>query len=599
MFPIRRLETDVAIVGGGIAGSRAAIEAARAGARVLLLTKGIYGSGTSVGPVVLAGVGAWAPPEDSVDLHFEGIVVTGRRFLLDQELARVLAAEAPERIAEMESFGAHLWDRTPAGRVAPYFEFSEETRLAEESHRYHKNRYVSCVREGMYNAYTGLNVLKSLKAEVRRLGVAVREETLGLELAARGQAVTGLVALDYLNGEILEVRAGAVVLATGSFSQLWYPWGLAGREMTGDGIAMALEAGAVVADLELIMTAYLPCVSPSWSGRHKLLQAVIECAPGYDPQYRIRWVNARGEEFMGRYLKALPAAYEDFYLAVIKAVHTEIEEGRGPLYMDYSNCPEPFLAEVAPFILRYMDKLGRTEGDYRLEVGPNPMWSFGGVKIAPDGASSLKGLYACGDASNATKDGFGASVACGVTTGLVFGKRAGESAAACALGAGGGGRGRGERFQELFERLASSPEGPSPLSLKQAIGALMRRHLHLKNEAGMRQALEGILALGAETLPRLKVASATQRYNYEIVEALECRHMLTVAEAFIRASLLRRESRRHLFLREDYPRRDDANWLRHIQIRRRGGRLELSTVPVEFPYLRPAADGLSPERSLA
>lgn len=594
---LEQLNTDVLIIGGGIAGARAAIEASGLGADTTIVTKGIFGSGTSVGPVVCAAVGPWAPKDDSKDIHFEGIVVTGRRFLCDQEHARVLVDEAPKRLIELEDFG-HLWDRDENGNIAPYPEFAEELRLPEESHHYHKNRYVSSVREGMYYGYTGHNVLQVLRSECRRRGIRIIEETAGIRLLTASGVVTGAVALDYLHGRWIVIRAGAVIISTGSISQLWYPWGLASREMTGDGVAMAYRAGAVISDLELMMTAYLPSVAPSWSGRHKLLQGVIEAAPGYRPEYRIRWINALGEEFLTKYPPAVPKTYEELYLKVIKGVQTELEQGRGPLYMDYRSLPRDFLAGVAPFILRMMEKLGRREGDYLLEVGPNPMWSFGGIKINTRGESSVPGLYACGDASNAIKDGFGASVACGVTTCLVTGVRAGKYAAGFALKTSRPPTDPNQVTEtvSLISDWTRRKNGVPPLKAKQEIGAVMRAHMHLKNEPGMLKARERLAAVRKGILPKLSVSSDSPRYCYELVEGFEIETMLDVAEMMVEASLLRRESRRHMFIREDYPRRDDANWLKHINIRHINGQMQLETVPVAFTYLRPDETGVRPAR---
>jgi succinate dehydrogenase / fumarate reductase flavoprotein subunit len=362
---------------------------------------------------------------------------------------------------------------------------------------------------------------------------------------------------------------------------------------------MAARAGAVISDLELMMTAYLPNVAPSWSGRHKLLQSVIECATGYRSEYRIRWINAVGEEFLGKYPPDVPKGYEELYLKVIRAVHTELEEGRGPLYMDYRTLPREFLEDVAPFILKMMEKLDRDEGEYLLEVGPNPMWSFGGVKIDEQCASNLPGLYACGDASNGIKDGFGASVACGVTTCLVLGKRAGEHGAKRAQSIAQPQAKEAEAHEELsrIEELLSRDGDCSALQMKHEIGALMRKHMHLKNESGMTECLAAIRGLRDGKARQIALTSKSRGYNYELVEALETRHMLDAAEMLISASLIRRESRRHLFIREDYPERDDANWLRHIHIRRDGEDLDLTTVPVEFPYIRPDATGLRVDRS--
>jgi len=596
-LPEQVIETDVLVIGGGISGARAAVEAAGADADVTLVTKGIFGSGTSVGPVVCAAVGPWSTPEDSKELHFEGIVVNGRRFLCDQELAKILADEAPDRLIELESYG-HLWDRDEKGDIISFPEFVEEIRLPEESQHYYQNRYISSVRQGRYFGYTGRNVLDVLQAETRRRGVRVFEETTGVRLLTNQGWVVGALALDYLHGCWLIIKAQSTIIATGSISQLWYPWGLASREITGDGVAMAYRVGAIISDLELMMTAYLPCIAPSWSGRHKLLQSVIEFSPNYRPEYQIRWLNAKGEEFLKKYMSEIPQTYEEFYLKVIRGVQNELDEGRGPLYMDYRSLPREFLAEVAPFIIRMMDKLGQKEGDYLLEVGPNPMWSFGGIKVNVHGESSVPGLYACADAANCIKDGLGASVACGVTTCLVSGTRSGRYAAE-----------RARSIERLAIDMAEVEEtrararfwleltnGVAPLLVKLEIGRVMQTYMHLKNEAGMLSALEKLAEIKAEVLPKLVVRSRSRRYNYELVEAFEIENMLDVAQMMVQASLLRKESRRHMFIREDYPHRDDQNWLKHIHIQKVAGEMTLTTVPVEFPYLRPDETGVRPAR---
>ena len=124
----------------------------------------------------------------------------------------------------------------------------------------------------------------------------------------------------------------------------------------------------------------------------------------------------------------------------------------------------------------------------------------------------------------------------------------------------------------------------------------MRTYMHLKNEPGMLKAWEKLSELRAEVLPTLVVRSRSSRYNYELVEAFEVENMLDVAEMMVKASMMRKESRRHLFIREDYPHRDDHNWLKHIHIQKVDGQMTLTTVPVEFPYLRPDKTGVRPAR---
>jgi len=120
--------------------------------------------------------------------------------------------------------------------------------------------------------------------------------------------------------------------------------------------------------------------------------------------------------------------------------------------------------------------------------------------------------------------------------------------------------------------------------------------MHLKNEPGMLKAMEKLVNMRSQMLPTLIVKSRSSRYNYELVEAFEIENMLDVAQMMVQASLTRKESRRHMFIREDYPHRDDQNWLKHIHIQKVDGKMTLTTVPVEFPYLRPDETGLRPAR---
>jgi len=588
MFTEQIIETDILIIGGGISGARAAVEAAGMGADVTLITKGIFGSGTSVGPSVCAGVGPWAVAQDSKELHFKAFVINGCRFLCDQELAKILVDEAPDRLIELEDFG-HLWDRDENGDIKLLPRFTEEMPLPDEVPDYYQNRYISSIRDKTIFSHTGRNVLDILRAETRRRGVRVLEETAAVRLLTGQGQVIGAVALDYLHGRWLIIRAQSTIMSTGSISQLWYPWGLAGREITGDGIAMAYREGAIIRDLELIMASYLPIAAPSWSGQVRLLQGHIEVAPNYRPEYQIRWINASGEEFLPNYPPEAPRTTEEFYLKVIRAVQTELDAGRGPLYMDYRSLPREFLAEVAPWLLSMLEKLGRQEGDYLLEVGPKPMWSFGGIKINGRCESSLPGLYACADVACGTKDGFGGSVACGVTTCLVFGARAGRFA--------------GERADSMrrlpvdeteVEEVKSRArvwwertDGVAPLRLKNGIGQTMRRHMHLKSETTMLQALDELMRIRMEMLPAMTVKSRSRHYNSELVEAFEVVNMLEVAQMLVQASLLRKESRRNMFLREDFPHRDDQNWLKHIDIHKVDGEMQLTTAPVALTYLKP------------
>jgi succinate dehydrogenase / fumarate reductase, flavoprotein subunit len=147
-----------------------------------------------------------------------------------------------------------------------------------------------------------------------------------------------------------------------------------------------------------------------------------------------------------------------------------------------------------------------------------------------------------------------------------------------------------------LEQLRVGRSGITPLATKHKIGTVMRRHLHLKNEAGMLQALDAIRSIREEDLPQLTIGTRQGRYHYELMEAIEIPAMLDVAEVFIMASLMRRESRRHLIIREDYPERDDQNWLKHILIQKRNGQPDLRTIPVDFTYIRPDATGLDIER---
>jgi len=579
----RVIETEVLVLGGGIAGPRAAIEAKKNRARVLLVVKGIYGSGgCSLGPSVASGIGPWSDPKDSVNQHFLDMLINGKRFLADQELLKIQSKEGGERLLELEKWGLR-WDRDAQGNISLF----PSSKLYPNASTV--DRWITSGRKGTHGAgpfWTGHGTVDVLREEVSRQGIPFIDETMVSNVFVTNNRVTGALAYDYLNCRILLIKCAAVVIATGDASQIFFPHTMVSGESTGDGFTLAYEAGAQLANMEQYEYIAPHHAYPDSARAKAALEGVSES--GGMAYFR----NSRGERFMEKYCpKTMELSSTD---EIAKAMWQEVHEGRGGphggVYLDLRHIPHDRLKKAVPGRLEFIDKLGYKTEKEMVEVFPVIHTTTGGIRIDPKCQTRVHGLFAAGQVTFAIGDNLGEG-ATGYTDALIWGKRAGE-------------------FAAKYSR-ATKLKNPDPNQVKEAVHRvkapleavsgvppvkLMRRLQHamwtgvglLKEERGLRNALHEIEEIRQLMLRKMSTSIKSGAFNHEMREAIELRQMLTVSEMIIRSSLLRKESRNR-FHRSDYPNQDDKHWLRHI-ITEKGSRgMRFITVPVKFPYLRPEA----------
>ena len=418
---IRQLETDVLILGGGLAALRAAIAAASAGARVAVMTKGTAGRAgssaiTSAGFSVAIGQ---ADPADSPQSHFADTIRGGG--VNRRRLVEIFCEEAPARFWEMVSWGVQFERDAGTGRI-----------LQHPSGDHSHPRTAVCVQ------HKGIGMTLPLRAAAA--GVEFLDRIIALDLMHDENGVSGVVALDQQTLELLAVRARATILATGGIGQL-YPVTSNPNDVTGDGLALAYRAGARLVDMEFMQ--FYP-----W----RLISYVTGRMPVQPSSFVAGAVlrNADGERFMPRYDPERGDATTRDIAA--RAIYTEILEGRGVnggVRLDLSQAPLEEFIRLNPRVGRYFSDHGLDLATAELILAPEAHFLMGGVVIDEDGRTSLPGLLAAGEVSGGS-DGGNRLDSNAIPAGQVFGRRAGLAAAADAAARGGAGPG-----QEAVSRWAS------------------------------------------------------------------------------------------------------------------------------------------------
>ncbi|MGC8873373.1 MAG: FAD-dependent oxidoreductase, partial [Chloroflexia bacterium] len=550
---------DVLVIGAGLAGLRAALEALRAGLDVAILSK-LYPTRSHSG-AAQGGINAALGADDSVERHFQD-TVKGGDFLGDQEAVEILCREAPGTIAELEEMGV-LFSRTPEGRIA-------QRSLGG----------AGFPRTCFAADYTGHLALHSLYQQLLRLGARLYTEHHLLDLAVDEHACHGAVALDLASGRLEGFRARAVVLATGGYGRV-YSKTTNAHACTGDGVAIAYRAGAPLADMEFVQ--FHPT---SLCGKNILISEAARGEGGY-----LR--NRNGERFMARYApQAMELAPRD---VVSRAIAREILEGRGleegGVALDLTHLGkeqiEARLPQVRQLALTYA---GIDIVHERLPVEPAAHYSMGGIRSDVWGETEIAGLLAAGECANVSVHGANRLGGNSLLDALVFGKRSGARAAEIArsrpLGDAQRLAGSLERWEGEFQRVFSGTRGEPVAAVRRDLTTLMTEHVGIfRDAAGLERARQEIEVLD-ERYRRVRLDPGPRSYNYAWIEYLECGYLLEIARVITAGALYRRESRGAHY-RLDFPERDDEHWLVHTIARRSPEGPVLSTVPVSITRFPP------------
>jgi len=553
-------EHDVLIIGAGGAGLRAALGALGQGAKVGVVCKSLLGKAHTV--MAEGGIAAAMANVDTADdwrAHFRD-TMRGGKLLNNWRMAQIHAQEAPERVRELEQWGA-LFDRTRDGQIL---------QRAFGGHTFRRLCHVG--------DRTGLEMIRTLQDRGVQLGIDVYMECTISRLLKDGDRVAGAFGYWREQGRFVVFRAKSVVVATGGIGKAWKitsnSW-----EYTGDGMALAYGAGAELMDMEFVQFHPTGMVWPP--GVQGIL--VTEAVRGEGGVLR----NNLGQRFMEKYdPKKLDLSTRD---VVARAIYTEVREGRGTehggVYLDISEKPADYVKKKLPSMYHQFKELADvdiTKGP--MEVGPTCHYMMGGIRVDAETArSSVAGLFAAGEAA-AGLHGANRLGGNSLSDLLVFGRRAGLAAAEHAnkisttpLDS--------EQVEEAAREMLAPFErkdGENPYTIHRDLQEAMQKLVGIfRNKEDLIRALEELEKL-IERTGRLSV-EGSRLFNPGWHLAQDLKAMLTVSQAVTRSALAREESR-GAHSRIDYPGLDATWGTRNNVIAREGSAMTLrqSAVP-ELP----------------
>jgi len=531
----------VLVIGGGLAGLRAATEAKKyCDVAVLSMVYPVRSHSCAAQGGINAPLGN-APEgiNDSWEKHAYD-TVKGSDFLADQDAVEILTKEAAERVYEMEHWGTPF-SRTPEGRIAqrPFGGAGfPRTCYAEDT--------------------TGHALLHTINEQAIKNNIKVYSERFVLSLVVRDKKIIGVIALNRLTGKLEAYAAHSVVLATGGAGRI-YAETTNSLIMSGYGISLAFRAGVALKDMEFMQ------FHPTSLYRTNIL--LTEGSRG-EGAYLL---NSKGERFMQRYAPvAMELAPRDI---VARAIATEILEGRGVnnayVHLDLRHLGEKKINERLPGVRELcLSFIGLDPVKELIPVQPAQHYTMGGIDCNINGETEITGLYAVGECACVSVHGANRLGGNSLLETLVFGKRVGEFAAAFALQKSKkSAMDQGildlieQEYKKVDEKIKGKEGKEKIASIRSDLGKLMVKKVGIfRQEDQLREALDEISAL-SEMFEHVHVSRGTI-YNLELLHAFDLEAMLALAEVIAKGALFRKESRGSHY-RTDYPERDDEHFLKH------------------------------------
>jgi succinate dehydrogenase / fumarate reductase flavoprotein subunit len=575
--PIDTHEYDVVVIGAGGAGLRAAIEAAAGGVRTALICKSLLGKAHTVmaeGGAAAALGNVW--PEDNWEVHFRD-TMRGGKLLNNWKMAEIFAREAPDRVLELEEWGA-VFDRTKDGLISQR-DFG--------GHRYARLAHVG--------DRTGLEIIRTLQYKLIAMPVDVFMECTVTRLLTDAGRIAGVFGYRRDTGQFLVFRTKAVVLATGGFGKVWKYTSMS-WESTGDGIALALDAGADLLDMEMVQFHPTGMVWPP--GARGIL--VTEGVRGDGGVLR----NAEDARFMFNYIPEFfrketadtEAEADRWYTdksnrrppellprdEVTRAIFAEVQAGRGSphggVFLDIASrrSAEYIRKRLPSMYHQFMELAGVDITKEPMEVYPTCHYSMGGILVdAETQAATVPGLFAAGEIA-AGLHGANRLGGNSLTDILVFGRRAGLYASQYARDLpatpAAGPAQIDEAVADLLAPFAATG-GENPYTIQADLQETMQQYVGIyRDEAGMGEGLRRVEALKPRAA-RVKV-EGPREYNPGWHAARDLYSMLSVAEVVTRSALVRQETRGG-HSRTDHPKADAAWGQTNLIARRRNGEITL------------------------
>ncbi len=586
MTPSKVITHDVVVVGAGLAGTWAAMTAMQEGVHdVAVLSKlhplrshsgaaqgGIAAALNNVRPV--AGTGPRGPleqippdaePIDSWELHMFD-TIKGSDWLGDQDAIEIMVKDAIEIVYAYEHMGC-VFSRTPDGRIA-------QRRFGGHS-----------VPRANYAAdWTGHVLLHTVHEQALRHGVKFYSEWFALDLIVQDRVCKGVIAMNIHTGEIVTLRAKAVMFGTGGYGRAWKI-----TSNTGDGVAIAYNAGVPLMDMEFVQ------FHPTGLYRHGILMSeACRGEGGY-------LLNKHGERFMERYAPdKMELAPRDL---VSRSEQREIDEGRGVeedgqgIYLDLRHLGRDKIMERLPQVRDIALKFAGVDIiDELCPIQPTAHYSMGGIPATADGqviadaeGTPIVGFYAAGECACISVHGANRLGTNSLLDASVFGRRAGRAIAEFVKGGAAPSPIEGDpaaAVQQRLARLMSDPpngQGESWASIARALKETMTANVGIfRDEERLKAALADIRAL-QERFSRVRVMDRSARFNTDVLGAIETENLLTFSEVIAVSALARTESR-GAHARTDFPQRDDEHWLKHTVAHKTPDGPALSYRPVTIDW---------------
>ncbi len=569
-----RFQHDVVIVGSGLAGLRAALETASE-ADVALVSK-VFPTRSHSG-AAQGGIGAALGNEepDSWEWHMYD-TVKGGDYLTDQDVAEVLAKDAVRAVYELEHMGVPF-NRTAEGKIAQRA-FGGHTRNFGEGP----------VKRACYAAdRTGRVILDTLFGEGRRRGIKVYSEYHLVDLLMDGGRAAGVVLYELATGALHTIHARAVLLATGGFGKVFKTSSNCFAN-TGDGVFLAYRAGIPLQDMEFVQ--FHP------TGIYGLGVLISEAARGEGGVLR----NGQGKRFMEDYAPTIKdLAPRD---VVSRAITTEIRQGRGIdgrdfVHLDLTHLGRERLAEklsdISSFAKIYVGVDTATEP---IPVSPTCHYMMGGIPTNIDGQvldeenKPVPGLYAAGECACISVHGANRLGCNSLVDLVVFGRRAGKkiSQDLSVLEWPGSSGDAAEAAKERIELIKNRDLGEKSTYIRRKMQEILTDRCSVyRHEEDLEEALEELRKL-KERYKAVKIDDRGTAYNTDLLEALELESLLGLAEVILISAKNRQESRGAHY-REDFPERDDKNWLKHTLIQNTGDGERVFYKPVVITRFQPKA----------
>jgi fumarate reductase flavoprotein subunit len=564
--PIKRLQTDILILGAGGAGLFAALHAHQRAPdlSITVAVKGLLGK-CGCTRMVQGGYNVALAPGDSVERHFMD-TIEGSKWLANQDLAWTLVSTAIERIRELENELGCFFDRNPDGTV-------HQKAFAGQT-------FDRTVHKG---DLTGIEIINRLAEQVWRRGIGRLEEHRALALIRTpdGQALAGVLMVDVRSGEFVFVQARAVLLATGGGPTM-YKYHTPSGDKSCDGLAMALAAGLPLRDMEMVQfhpTGLLAGTETRMTGT--VLEEGLRGAGGY-------LLNGDKERFMQRYDARGERATRDI---VSRGIYAEMRDGRtspnGGVYIQMHHLGVDNVRRQFKGMVERCADCGFDLAGGLVEVVPTAHYMMGGVVFQPDCRTALRGLFAAGEDTGGVH-GANRLGGNGVANSTVFGGIAGDSMADWV---------RREGSWQVPDEQAISTAVDAALApfarpaeslnpIREALYDCMWTDVGImRDQAGLLRARDTLSGL-QEQLSRVGVAGGDRAFNPTWHDWLNLRSLISVSQVIAQAALAREDSRGAHF-REDYPQAGDLDSSAYTVVRWEGEAARISREPVDFTRVAP------------